>query len=85
MVYKTKWDDKADADLSNISPDIALKIYNKVENYLTSMPQKLGKPLIGKYKGLYRYRYGDYRIFYEIDLENNLVIINKIGHRSNIY
>ncbi|WP_341757685.1 type II toxin-antitoxin system RelE/ParE family toxin [Candidatus Tisiphia endosymbiont of Ditula angustiorana] len=85
MVYKTKWEDKVDADLSNISPDIALKIYNKVENYLTSMPQKLGKPLIGKYKGLYRYRYGDYRILYEIDLENNLLIINKIGHRSNIY
>lgn len=63
----------------------ALKIYNKVENYLTSMPQKLGKPFIGKYKGLYRYRYGDYKILYEIDLENNLLIINKIGHRSNIY
>jgi mRNA interferase RelE/StbE len=49
------------------------------------MPQKLGKPLIGKYKGLYRYRYGNYRILYEIDLANSLVIINKIGHRSNIY
>jgi len=85
MVYKTKWKKAADDNLEELSSDIALKIYNRVENYLISAPKELGKPLVGKYKGLYRYRCGDYRIIYEIDSENNLVIINRIGHRSDIY
>ena len=85
MVFKTKWEDKADVDLESIDSNIALKIYNRVEKYLISAPKELGKPLVGKYKGLYRYRYGDYRVLYEVDSENNLVIINRIGHRSDIY
>tara|TARA_B110000503_G_scaffold97360_1_gene146183 strand:+ start:3228 stop:3482 length:255 start_codon:yes stop_codon:yes gene_type:complete len=84
-MYKTKWDDKADDDLTNISPEVALKIYKKVETHLSQSPKELGRPLTGNHKGLYRYRYGDYRILYEIDTENNLIIINRVGHRSSIY
>ena len=54
MVFKTKWEDKADVDLESIDSDIALKIYNRVEKYLISAPKELGKALVGKYKGLYR-------------------------------
>jgi len=77
MVFKTKWEDKADVDLESIDSDIALKIYNRVKKYLISAPKELGKALVGKYKG---HRYGDYRVLYEIDSQNNLVIINRIGH-----
>ena len=84
-MYKTKWDDKADDDLTNISPEVALKLYKKVEAHLSQSPKQLGRLLTGNHKGLYRYRYGDYRILYEIDAENNLIIINRVGHRSSIY
>ena len=84
-MYKIKWEDKADDDLATISYDMALKIYHKVEGYLIQAPKELGKQLTGNHSGLYRYRYGDYRILYEIDEENNLIIINRVGHRSDIY
>lgn len=83
--YKTKWKKAADENLEEMSPDIALKIYNKVESYLVQSPKEIGKQLTGNHNGLYRYRYGDYRILYEIDEENSLIIINRVGHRSNIY
>ncbi len=84
-IYKTKWEYKSEDDLANLPPEIALKIYNRVESYLAQSPKELGKALVGKYSGLYRYRYGDYRIIYEIDKTNKILIINRVGHRSDVY
>ena len=85
IIYKTKWDDKAEEDLEQLPSEIALKIHDRVESHLTQLPKQLGKALVGQYKGLYRYRYGDYRILYEIDADSRLIIINRIGHRKEIY
>lgn len=85
IIYKTKWEDKAEEDLDQLPSEIALKVHDRVESHLTQLPKQLGKALVGQYKGLYRYRYGDYRILYEIDADNRLIIINKIGHRKEIY
>ena len=84
-IYKTKWEDKAEEDLAQLASEIALKIYNRVESYLAQSPKELGKALVGKYNGLYRYRYGHYRIIYEIDKINKILIINRVGHRSDVY
>jgi mRNA interferase RelE/StbE len=84
-IYKVIWKEKARNHLKTISYTLALKLEEKVNTYLVQFPKELGKPLVGKYKGLYRYRYGDYRVLYEIDSEHKLVIINRIGHRSDVY
>lgn len=72
-------------DLPSINRNIALKLEEKINNYLAQSPKELGKALVGKYSGLYRYRYGDYRIIYEIDKINKILIINRVGHRSDVY
>jgi len=84
-LYKVLWSEIARNDLPSINRNIALKLEEKINNYLAQAPKELGKALVGKYSGLYRYRYGDYRIIYEIDKTNKILIINKIGHRSDIY
>ena len=84
-IYKTKWEDKAEDDLVQLPSETSLKIYNRVESYLAQSPKELGKALVGKYSGLYRYRYGDYRIIYEIDKTNKILIINRVGHRTDVY
>ena len=45
----------------------------------------LGKPLHGEFKGLYRYRYGSYRILYAIDRKENTILILRVGKRKDIY
>ena len=84
-IYKVEWKEAAEDNLDELPSEIALKVHNRVENHLTQLPKQLGKALVGQYKGLYRYRYGDYRILYEIDADNRLIIINKIGRRKEIY
>ena len=84
-IYKVEWKEAAEDNLDQLPSTIALKIHDRIESHLVLSPKQLGKALVGQYKGLYRYRYGDYRILYEIDADNRLIIINRIGHRKEIY
>lgn len=43
------------------------------------------KKLKGSLHGLFRYRIGDYRLFYTIDSERKIVFIVDIDHRKDIY
>ncbi|WP_320073095.1 type II toxin-antitoxin system RelE/ParE family toxin [Nostoc sp. MG11] len=42
-------------------------------------------PLTGEWSGFYKLRVGDYRVIYEFEIESQLIIITKVGHRSEIY
>ncbi|MDF2966093.1 MAG: Cytotoxic translational repressor of toxin-antitoxin system RelE [Rickettsiaceae bacterium] len=83
MNYSVKWDEQSLEDLEKLDYSTAERIVKKIELYLVQDPLQLGKPLSNEYKGLYRYRFGNYRIIYEID--GNEIVIIKIGHRKNIY
>jgi len=48
-------------------------------------PRRLGKPLMGKFAGLWSYRVGDYRIICVIQDADFLVEVVAIGHRSDVY
>ena len=51
---------------------------------LADSPRPKGVEKI-KSAGLWRIRYGDYRIVYSIDDDKKTVIILRIGHRREIY
>lgn len=84
-MYQVYWDENAKEELLALEIDLARKIEQRISSYLVQNPKELGKTLTGKYKGLYRYRYGDYRIIYEIYSKEKAIIINRIGHRKNVY
>ena len=44
-----------------------------------------GKPLHGNKKGCYALREGDYRVIYEVYLDDKAIHIIAIGHRKQIY
>ena len=44
-----------------------------------------GKPLQGNKKGCYSLREGDYRVIYEVHLNDKVVHIIAAGHRREIY
>lgn len=44
-----------------------------------------GGVLKGEFSGLRRLRVGDYRIVYEVDGEDLIVLVVRIGHRKGIY
>jgi len=85
LAYNVKWQEKAIEDLKDLDKQNAKAIMERVKIYLSQDPISLGKPLKGMFKGLFRYRYGDYRIIYALDRKRKNILILRIGHRKDIY
>ena len=81
-MFKVIWETDS---LNDLDAKTALQIKKKIDTYLVQSPKHLGKPLSGIYKGMYRYRYGNYRVIYEIKSKEKIIIILKIGHRKEVY
>ena len=47
-------------------------------------PEKLGKALVGKFLGYWRFRVGDYRIIAKIERNQLIILVLEIAHRSEI-
>jgi mRNA interferase RelE/StbE len=85
LTYSVQWHDDAIEDLKGIDRQTQKKIIARVKDYLSRDPLSLGKPLKGIFKGLYRYRYGSYRIIYAIDRGSVLILILRIDDRKDVY
>jgi mRNA interferase RelE/StbE len=85
LAYRVLWHEHALNDLKELDRQTAGKIVIRVKGYLSQDPEKLGKPLKGVLKGLYRYRIGDYRIMYSIDRGDKQISILYVGSRKDIY
>ncbi len=85
MTYSIQWHEEAISDLQKIDRQKQKKIIARIKDYLSKDPTGLGKPLKGIFKGLYRYRYGSYRVIYAIDRESVIVLILRIADRKDVY
>ena len=85
MKYNVKWHEKALKDLGRLDKTKARAIVEKVRDYLAKDPISFGKPLKGLFKGMYRYRSGDYRVIYAVDKAENVIMVLKVGARKDIY
>ncbi len=71
-------------DIPALSSPERKRIKKAIEERLGSNPIEYGKPLQYSLKGCRRLRVGDYRIIYQIE-EPETVLIVKIGHRKEVY
>ncbi len=85
MAYSIVWHEDALNDLKKINKPTRGKIFDRVTDYLSKDPEKIGKPLKGNFSGMWRYRYGDYRIIYVIDENENTIRVLEVGHRREVY
>ena len=69
-------------DLKKIDKSIAKRILQRIEEDLGKNPNR-GIPLSGRYKGLFKYRIGSYRVIYTKTKEG--IIVLRIGHRGKMY
>jgi mRNA interferase RelE/StbE len=81
-MYKVVLTKKALKDLEKIDATVKTRIGNKLKN-LMSDPLSDSKKLSNTVIGTYRFRIGDYRVIF--DIEDDKVIILRIGHRKDIY
>jgi mRNA interferase RelE/StbE len=82
-MYRIELRRKAQHSLDKLPKGDFTAIIEAIKN-LADLPRPKGVEKI-KSAGLWRIRYGDYRIVYSIDDDNKTVIILRIGHRREIY
>lgn len=85
MSYKVTWHENAVVDLRRLDKARAKDIVGKVDDHLSEDPLALGKPLKGIFRGLFRYRCGDYRVIYSIDRREERLVVLTVGHRKDVY
>jgi mRNA interferase RelE/StbE len=73
---------RAVKDLKNINKTTKKRIGAKLQDF-SEEPLKYARKLSDPRIGSYRFKIGDYRIIFDIDDDN--IVILRIGHRKNIY
>lgn len=82
---KIKFTARAAADVDRLDPAVANRIIDKV-SWLAGHPQTKVERLAGMpahLDGLLKYRVGAYRVLFWLD--DDALVIYRIGHRSEIY
>ena len=84
MRYVVIFSDKAKRQIEGLDKAIQVRIINYLSK-ASNNPKAQGELLTGGFKGLRRYRVGDYRIICDVREQELLVFVIKVGHRSKIY
>lgn len=71
-------------DLKGLPKEVSSRAQLIIEKNLAQDPYQ-GKPLKGVYRGLWKYRVGDYRIIYKIEQTKLVVFVLRIRHRREVY
>jgi len=80
--YKIEYKSSVIRDLKNLDRNAARRIIEHLEKNFSEGKEQ-GVPLSGQFKGLFRYRMGDYRVIYT--KTRNGILVLRIARRSNIY
>lgn len=84
-MYKLDFSNQGRKGLQLLNKEIGQRIIVKLKWFIENIHCVEHLQLKGKYSGLYKLKVGDYRVIYELDHNEKIVTVHKIGHRWDIY
>lgn len=86
-VWRVEFDRAAARELRKLGLDAERRVLKFLRERIVGSddPRRLGHPLTGDHKGLWRYRVGDYRIVATIEDDRFVVLVVTVGHRREVY
>lgn len=82
-MYRIIFHKKAEKKYNNLQRDLQDRIAKVIDSL--AINPFFGKKLSGELFGCYRIRIGDFRIVYELDQINKIIVIIAIGSRGDVY
>jgi mRNA interferase RelE/StbE len=82
MNYKIVFTKRAMRDISKLEPEIKEKLGDALRRYGKD-PLNYARKMIDPSLGSYRFRIGDYRVIF--DIEGDEIIVLRVVHRKEIY
>lgn len=76
---------KAKKDFEKLDRAIQKRIDNAIKEKLEKDPHNHLLPLTGTFKGLLKFRVGDYRLICKTEAEKLIILVLTIHHRKEVY
>ncbi|MHB9026500.1 MAG: type II toxin-antitoxin system RelE family toxin [Armatimonadota bacterium] len=84
MKYAIAFKRSALKEYQALPPGVQVRVRSAIDA-LAVNPHPAGSVALQGYKGLYRIRIGDYRVVYQLQQGQLVIIVIAIGHRRDIY
>jgi len=84
LKYKVIYHKNIKKDLRKLDTKTIRVFFKAVKEIILKDPYQ-GIGLKGKYRGLWKYRIGNYRIIYSITDNELIILILRMRHRKNVY
>jgi mRNA interferase RelE/StbE len=85
MIYTVEYQPDAIAALKKLDKVTQKRIINKISWFAENFEQITPQSLSENWAAFYKLRIGDYRVIYNFDEQVQIIWIEKIGHRREIY
>lgn len=82
MKYRIVFTRRAVKDISSLQPEVKDRIARALTKY-SKNPLNHARKMIDHALGTYRFKIGDYRVIF--DIEGEEIVILRVGHRKEIY
>ena len=82
--YQIAFTPAAQRDLTALDAPTRRRIAHRIEALATA-PRPLGAEMLAGGEGELRIRVGDWRVIYRVRDDELLILVIKIGHRSDVY
>ena len=83
-MFNIEFSNQSKKFLKKSDKQLAARIIEKIELLKDNPVLHDSKKVIGEDK-VFRIRIGDYRVLYEVDWNNKIILIDKIDKRSKVY
>jgi mRNA interferase RelE/StbE len=85
MSYQVEFEAEAIDDLDRMDATIRQRLLRKINWLGLNFEEVSHQGLSDNLSGSYKLRVGDYRVIYLINSEEALLVVLRVGHRSEIY
>ena len=82
--YRVELNRRGLRDLERLDSQTGPSVLRAIESLASEPRPAQSRKLVGSYDS-YRLRVGNYRILYEVDDSNSVVIVFAVGHRRDVY
>lgn len=82
-MYKVRFTQTASSDLKKLDNRYRQAVKKAIDRL--SLDPKVGLPLVGRLKGLWKLRFSRYRIIYQIFQKELIIVIFEVKHRREVY
>ena len=82
MASKVSYKSSVEQDLKKIDRPVVRRLLTKLERVFSTNPAA-GEPLQGEFRGMFKYRIGDYRVLY-VRIPDGVLVL-RIRHRRESY